>query len=177
VLLPLAAFVGGVAGVAATYALGRSAGGRNVHSLILAGVAVAAFLSAVQTYVNQRNSESLREVYGWILGRLLTAGWDAAAAVARRGRAFAGAGLVRAICCGAGGLRGNCAVAVGAGAGCGAREPGSRSLNRFGILGCASSSLLNSMEPSEVRVQADVARRVQQASMTAASRAVSNRFV
>ncbi len=74
-LVPLAAFAGGLVGVAATYALGRSVGGRSTNSLILAGVAVAAFLAAVQTYVNQRNSENLREVYGWILGRLLTAGW------------------------------------------------------------------------------------------------------
>ncbi|NEE02523.1 FecCD family ABC transporter permease [Phytoactinopolyspora halotolerans] len=74
-LVPLAAFAGGIAGVAATYALGRSVGGRSTTSLILAGVAVAAFLTALQTYINQRNVESLREVYGWILGRLLTAGW------------------------------------------------------------------------------------------------------
>ncbi|PSL05150.1 iron complex transport system permease protein [Haloactinopolyspora alba] len=74
--VPLFAFTGGLAGVAATYALGRSAGGRSVNSLILAGVAVSAFFAAIQTYVNQRNSDSLREVYGWILGRLLTAGWD-----------------------------------------------------------------------------------------------------
>jgi iron complex transport system permease protein len=38
-------------------------------------VAVAAFLTAVQTYVQQQQSETLREVYGWILGRLTTAGW------------------------------------------------------------------------------------------------------
>ncbi len=74
-LLPLAAFVGGVVGVAATYALGRGAGGRSTTTLILAGVAVSAFLTAVQTYVNQSNTDSLREVYGWILGRFLTAGW------------------------------------------------------------------------------------------------------
>jgi len=74
-LLPIAAFVGACVGVAATYGLGRSAGGRSSDSLILAGVAVAAFLTAIQTYVNQRHSDSLREVYGWILGRLLTAGW------------------------------------------------------------------------------------------------------
>ena len=73
--VPVTAFVGGVAGVAATYALGRGAGGRDTNTLILAGVAVAAFLTAVQTYVNQRNTDSLREVYGWILGRFLTAGW------------------------------------------------------------------------------------------------------
>jgi iron complex transport system permease protein len=33
------------------------------------------FLTAVQTYVQQREAETLREVYGWILGRLTTAGW------------------------------------------------------------------------------------------------------
>lgn len=75
-LVPVLAFAGGLAGVAATYALGRGVGGRSTYSLILAGVAVAAFLAAVQTYLNQRHSETLREVYGWILGRLLTAGWD-----------------------------------------------------------------------------------------------------
>jgi iron complex transport system permease protein len=73
--VPFAAFAGACVGVAATYGLGRSVGGRSSDSLILAGVAVAAFLTAIQTYVNQQHTDSLREVYGWILGRLLTAGW------------------------------------------------------------------------------------------------------
>jgi len=74
-LLPLAAFTGAVAGVAAAYALGRSGGGRTTTTLVLAGVAVASFLTAIQTYVQQREDDTLREVYGWILGRLSTAGW------------------------------------------------------------------------------------------------------
>ena len=74
-LLPLAAFAGAVAGVVAAYALGRSGGARTTTTLILSGVAVAAFLTAVQTYVQQQRAETLREVYGWILGRLTTAGW------------------------------------------------------------------------------------------------------
>jgi len=80
-LLPLAAFAGAVAGVVAAYALGRSGGVRGVTTLILSGVAVAAFLTAVQTYVQQREAETLREVYGWILGRLTTAGWSEVALV------------------------------------------------------------------------------------------------
>jgi len=80
-LLPMAAFAGAVAGVAAAYALGRSGGARTATTLILSGVAVAAFLTAVQTYVQQRQSETLREVYGWILGRLTTAGWREVALV------------------------------------------------------------------------------------------------
>jgi iron complex transport system permease protein len=43
--------------------------------VILAGVAVASFLTAVQTFVQQRNAATLRQVYAWILGRLATAGW------------------------------------------------------------------------------------------------------
>jgi iron complex transport system permease protein len=74
-LLPLAAFTGAVAGVAAAYALGRSDSGRTTTSLVLAGVAVASFLTAIQTFVQQREDDTLREVYGWILGRLSTAGW------------------------------------------------------------------------------------------------------
>jgi iron complex transport system permease protein len=75
--VPLAAFVGAVAGVAVAYALGTSSvGGGGPAALVLAGVAVASFLTAVQTYVLQVHSDTLREVYSWILGRLTTADWD-----------------------------------------------------------------------------------------------------
>lgn len=75
-LLPLASFVGALVGVAVAYAVGGSMGGRTTTGLVLAGVAVASFLTAVQTFVQQQNSDTLREVYSWILGRLGTAGWD-----------------------------------------------------------------------------------------------------
>jgi iron complex transport system permease protein len=74
-LVVLYALVGALVAVAATYALGRSVGGRAVTSLVLAGVAVGSFLTAVQTYLLQRRVETLREVYSWILGRLTTVGW------------------------------------------------------------------------------------------------------
>jgi iron complex transport system permease protein len=65
-----------VIGVLLSYGLGRTVGGaRTVTSLILAGVAIAAFLTAIQTYIQQRNAETLREVYDWILGRLATTCW------------------------------------------------------------------------------------------------------
>jgi iron complex transport system permease protein len=75
-LLPIASFVGALGGVAIAYAVGGSMGGRTTTGLVLAGVAVASFLTAVQTFVQQQNSDTLREVYTWILGRLATAGWD-----------------------------------------------------------------------------------------------------
>lgn len=74
--VPLAAFAGALLAVALTYTLGRSAiVGRSATSLVLAGVAVASLLTAIQTLIQQRNSDKIREVYGWVLGRLGTAGW------------------------------------------------------------------------------------------------------
>jgi iron complex transport system permease protein len=72
--LPIAAFVGALVGVSGAYLLGRGSG-RSPAALILAGVAVASFLTAAQTYLMQRNADTLREVYSWVLGRLSTSGW------------------------------------------------------------------------------------------------------
>ena len=82
-LLPLAAFGGAALGVALAYLLGHAAGdGRSPAALVLAGVTVVSFLTAVQTFVQQQHSDSLQEVYGWILGRLSTATWHDVALVA-----------------------------------------------------------------------------------------------
>ena len=73
---PLAAFAGALVAVALTYLLSRASEGRVLPStLVLAGVAVTSFLTALQTFVQQRNQDTLRSVYAWILGRLSTAGW------------------------------------------------------------------------------------------------------
>ena len=75
-VLPLAAFLGGIAAVVLAYAVGRSAGrDRDAATLILSGVTVAAFFTAVQTFVQQQNSDTLQQVYAWILGGLPTTGW------------------------------------------------------------------------------------------------------
>jgi iron complex transport system permease protein len=82
-LLPLAAFAGAVAAVVGAYAIGRSLGGeRTTATLILAGVTVAAFLTAAQTFVQQQNTDTLNEVYSWLLGGLTTAGWREVALIA-----------------------------------------------------------------------------------------------
>jgi iron complex transport system permease protein len=76
-LLPVAAFVGAVGAVTLTYAVGATVGGRGTStSIVLAGVAVAALLTAVQTYLQQRHTPSLATVYSWILGSLTTASWS-----------------------------------------------------------------------------------------------------
>lgn len=71
----IAAFAGAMVAVTMAYGLGRAAGGRTGAAIILAGVAVAAFFTATQTYLQQRSTDTLREVYVWILGRLSTNGW------------------------------------------------------------------------------------------------------
>ncbi|GAB3156136.1 iron ABC transporter permease [Micromonospora sonneratiae] len=76
VTIPLAAFVGAIGAVLMTYLLGAAGGrDRSPATLILAGVAVSAFLAAGQTYLLQRNADSIQQVYSWLLGRLATAGW------------------------------------------------------------------------------------------------------
>jgi iron complex transport system permease protein len=76
-LRPVAAFAGAVVGVGVAYGLGRSLGGiRTTATLILAGVTVASFLTAVQTFVQQQNTDTVQEVYAWILGQLETSGWS-----------------------------------------------------------------------------------------------------
>ena len=79
--VPLAAFCGAIVAVTVSYAAGHI-GGRSTASLVLAGVAVASFLTACQTYVLQANNEAFREVYAWILGRLATSGWSEPALMA-----------------------------------------------------------------------------------------------
>jgi iron complex transport system permease protein len=74
--VPFTAFAGALVAVAATYVLGRSgARSRNTATLILAGVAVAAFFTAAQTYVQQQHADTVQQIYSWILGGLGTAGW------------------------------------------------------------------------------------------------------
>lgn len=74
--VPAAAFLGGVVAVTATYLLGRGVGGgRTEVVIILAGVAVAAFANAGQTFLQQRYDDTMRQVYSWLLGRLGTNGW------------------------------------------------------------------------------------------------------
>lgn len=79
--LPVLAFSGAVLAVVCTYSIG-SLGRASTATLILAGVAVAAFFTAIQTYLLQKNSDTLRGVYGWLLGNLAVSGWSSVLTVA-----------------------------------------------------------------------------------------------
>ncbi|QBI55681.1 FecCD family ABC transporter permease [Streptomonospora litoralis] len=81
-VVPVAAFAGALAGVAAAYALGAMAGRGGTATLLLAGIAVSSFLSAAQNLVQMIRVEELRRIYSWMLGGLGTGGWDDVAMIA-----------------------------------------------------------------------------------------------
>lgn len=75
--VPTLAFIASLLTVAITYMVGASFGGsRSGATLVLAGVAVVSFATALQTFLLQRNLDVVREVFQWILGRLSGATWD-----------------------------------------------------------------------------------------------------
>src|SRR5690606_33363280 len=74
--LPAAAFVGALLAVTGSVVVARGSF-RDPATLLLAGVAMAALLSASQTFALQRLDQSAaREVLSWLFGRLATHGWS-----------------------------------------------------------------------------------------------------
>jgi len=72
-----AAFVGALVAVGLATAIGSAVdGNRSTATLLLAGIAVASFLTALQTFVLQRRVDTVQQVYSWILGRVATSGWS-----------------------------------------------------------------------------------------------------
>ncbi len=76
-LLPAAAFVGGALAVSLTYLVGsRATTHSSGSSIVLAGVAIAAVFTALQTNLQQQHAADLQPVYSWILGSLSVASWS-----------------------------------------------------------------------------------------------------
>ncbi len=74
-LTPLFAFIGGVVAVLASFFISGKFFAEPA-TLLLSGIAIGSFFTAIQTYVLQRHSASLRPVYSWILGELTVANWE-----------------------------------------------------------------------------------------------------
>lgn len=73
----LAAFVGGMVTATFVYRLARVGPAVNVATLLLAGIAVAAVISAVMSLVMSFAGEEIRSIYFWLLGGLSARGWSA----------------------------------------------------------------------------------------------------
>jgi iron complex transport system permease protein len=79
--VPVAAFAGSLAGVALASLAGAASATRGPVSsgaatLLLAGIAVGLFLTAVQTFILQRSNQVLQQVYAWLLGSLSGVSWQ-----------------------------------------------------------------------------------------------------
>ncbi len=75
--VPVVSFGVALLTVLVTYLVGGAFGSsaRSGTTLVLAGVAITSFATALQTFLLQRNTDVVREVYSWILGRLSSATW------------------------------------------------------------------------------------------------------
>ncbi|MBI4631405.1 MAG: iron chelate uptake ABC transporter family permease subunit, partial [Chloroflexi bacterium] len=71
----IAAFVGAMITVAFVYNIARVGKGAQVTTLILAGVAVGSFATAITTFLMLRSQEQLRRAIGWLLGGFALGGW------------------------------------------------------------------------------------------------------
>jgi iron complex transport system permease protein len=80
---PLLAFAGALAAVGVTWAIGGRGLRSSAATLILAGVAVSALLTSMQTFLQQQASAtSIARVYIWLLGSLASASWSSVGLVA-----------------------------------------------------------------------------------------------
>jgi len=74
--VPLAAFVSGMLTVAAVYALARVGKTLPASNLILAGVAISSFATALTSFLMLRASGELRRALAWLLGGATMSGWQ-----------------------------------------------------------------------------------------------------
>jgi iron complex transport system permease protein len=77
-----AAFAGALATAFLVYRVARIGPAINVATLLLAGIAVAAFISAVMSLVMSLAGEQLRSIYFWLLGGLGARSWQSMEAAA-----------------------------------------------------------------------------------------------
>jgi len=76
--LPASAFLGAFFTLCLIYAVSARQGGAPVATLLLSGIAIGIFMGALLSLVMSRTSstESLREIFFWLMGGLDGRGWD-----------------------------------------------------------------------------------------------------
>ena len=74
--IPVTAFLGAVLTVAIVYMLARSGNALPTTTLILAGVAVGSFASALTSFFMLRSEGEVRRALAWLLGGSPMTGWD-----------------------------------------------------------------------------------------------------
>jgi iron complex transport system permease protein len=75
-IIPVFAFIGAIAAVGIVYAIARVGKTLPVTTLILAGVAIGAFLSAITSYLILISGDKLHGIISWLLGQLALSDWS-----------------------------------------------------------------------------------------------------
>ena len=73
--MPLAALAGALAALAAVVMLSRVGGYLQRETLVLAGIVVATFLSALISLIKALDEESVTNIVFWIMGSFQGRGW------------------------------------------------------------------------------------------------------
>ncbi len=73
--VPVAAFLGAVITIIIVYNLAKTGATLQTTTLILAGVAVSSFATALTSFLMLRSNAELRRALGWLLGGSLLSGW------------------------------------------------------------------------------------------------------
>lgn len=74
-LLPIAAFIGALAAVAVAFMIAKQQGALPLTTLILAGVAIASFASAITGLLKIKADSDVRPLIAWLLGGLNGSDW------------------------------------------------------------------------------------------------------
>ncbi|WP_432737161.1 FecCD family ABC transporter permease [Maridesulfovibrio sp. FT414] len=74
--LPMAALAGAMAALGAVLMLGRIGGRLRRETMVLAGIVVATFLSALISLLKSLDEESVSSIVFWIMGSFQGRGWD-----------------------------------------------------------------------------------------------------
>lgn len=73
--VPWAAFLGSIASTFTVYHIARTGYGVPVYTLLLAGVALSAFLSAIMSLLMVINADEMRQIVFWLLGSFSGRNW------------------------------------------------------------------------------------------------------
>ncbi|MFO8010951.1 MAG: iron ABC transporter permease [Dehalococcoidia bacterium] len=74
--VPFMAFAGALTTVTIVYAIARTGKSLPVTTLILAGVAIGAFMSSITSYLMITSDDKLHGIISWMLGRFSLSNWE-----------------------------------------------------------------------------------------------------
>ena len=75
-LIPVLAFIGALLAVAVVYSIARVGKTLPVTTLILAGVALGAFLASITSYLMIISGDKLHGIISWLMGRFSLVNWE-----------------------------------------------------------------------------------------------------